>query len=157
LVGPAAADSGPATTGAGCGPVVLEPVPQRAADRLGADAHAPTPPVAADLDQDRGVRHAPLRLAHPDWLHHRLLVAGPAADLATFRQAAAGAGTIPWQLDLDRMEEDLFHLLVAPPPRAGALTAPSRPGRSRAGGDPLPLSDPSRTRPKRHRTGSIIT
>ena len=40
--------------------------------------------------------------------------------------AAAGAGTIPWQLDLDRMEEDLFHLLVAPPAPAGAADSPPR-------------------------------
>jgi hypothetical protein len=59
-------------------------------------------------------RHAPQRLAHPDWLFHRLYVSGPRADLAGFRGAAAGAGTIPWQLDLERMEEDFFHLLIAP-------------------------------------------
>jgi len=60
-------------------------------------------------------RHAPQRLAHPDWLFHRLRVSGSRADLAAFRAAAAGAGTIPWQLDLARMEEDFFHLLIAPP------------------------------------------
>jgi hypothetical protein len=59
---------------------------------------------------------APMRLAHTDWLHHRLAVTGPADQLAALRHAAAGSGVIPWQLDLDRMEEDLFHLLVAPPP-----------------------------------------
>ena len=32
------------------------------------------------------------------------------------RQAAAGAGVIPWQHGLGRAEEDWFHLLVAPPP-----------------------------------------
>jgi hypothetical protein len=60
-------------------------------------------------------RHAPQRLVHPDWLFHRLRVSGSRADLAAFRAAAAGAGTIPWQLDLARMEEDFFHLLIAPP------------------------------------------
>lgn len=59
---------------------------------------------------------APMRLAHTDWLHHRLVVTGPADQLAALRRAAAGSGVIPWQLDLDRMEEDCFHLLVAPPP-----------------------------------------
>jgi hypothetical protein len=54
------------------------------------------------------------------------LVAGPAADLASLRVAAAGAGTVPWHLDFDRMEEDLFHLLVAPPACAGALGSPGR-------------------------------
>jgi hypothetical protein len=60
---------------------------------------------------------APLRLAHTDWLHHHhLAIIGVAEQLAAFRRAAVGAGIIPWQLDLDRMEEDVFHLLAAPPP-----------------------------------------
>ncbi len=59
---------------------------------------------------------APQRLAHTDWLYHRLTITGSDADLASFRVNAAGAGTIPWDLDLDRMEEDWFHLLVSPPP-----------------------------------------
>jgi hypothetical protein len=59
---------------------------------------------------------APLRLPHTDWLYHRLTVSGPAGDLAGFQGEAVGAGTIPWQLDLDRMEEDWFHLLVSPSP-----------------------------------------
>jgi len=71
-------------------------------------------------------RQTPLRLDHTDWLHHRLLIAGPEADLASLRAAAVGAGTVPWHIDFDRMEEDLFHLLVAPPARAGALTSPTR-------------------------------
>jgi hypothetical protein len=57
----------------------------------------------------------PLRLAHTDWLYHRLIIAGPAEQVARLAQAAAGAGVIPWQLDLDRMEEDFFHALAAPP------------------------------------------
>jgi hypothetical protein len=69
---------------------------------------------------------APLRLAHTDWLYHRLSVIGPAADLADFRAVAAGSGTVPWCLDLDRMAEDFFHLLVAPPARAGSLVPPVR-------------------------------
>ena len=36
--------------------------------------------------------------------------------VAAFQAAAAGAGVIPWHLDADRIEEDCFHLLVAPPP-----------------------------------------
>ena len=57
----------------------------------------------------------PMRLAHTDWLHHHLVVTGPADALAEFQADASGAGTIPWQLDGDRMAEDLFHLLVSPP------------------------------------------
>jgi len=65
---------------------------------------------------DDASRAAPaLRPAHTEWLHHRLLVAGPAGTLAGFQAAACGSGTLPWQLDLDHMEEDLFLLLAAPP------------------------------------------
>jgi hypothetical protein len=59
-------------------------------------------------------RASSMRLAHTDWLHHRLAIIGMAEQLTAFRRAAAGAGVIPWQLDLDRMEEDVFHLLAAP-------------------------------------------
>ncbi len=58
----------------------------------------------------------PLSPRHTDWLHHRLTVSGPADAVTALRAAAAGAGTLPWTLDLDRMEEDLFHTLVAPRP-----------------------------------------
>jgi hypothetical protein len=93
----------------------------------------PEPPDLADVatpapshGPTRREQRPPLRLDHTDWLHHRLLITGPAADLAHLRAAAAGAGTIPWHLDFDRMEEDLFHLLIAPPARASALTSASR-------------------------------
>ncbi len=64
---------------------------------------------------------APLRLPHTDWLFHRLVVTGPVAPLAAFRAAASGAGTIPWRLDGDSLEEDWFHLLVNPAHRALSL------------------------------------
>ena len=54
--------------------------------------------------------------AHTDWLYHGLQIGGPAAQVSTFRKAAAAAGVIPWRLDLDRMEEDFFLRLAAPPP-----------------------------------------
>jgi hypothetical protein len=63
----------------------------------------------------------PLRLPHTDWLFHRLMVTGPAAAVAAFRAAASGAGTIPWPLDADSLEEDWFHLLVNPAHRALSL------------------------------------
>ncbi len=64
---------------------------------------------------------APLRLPHTDWLFHRLVVTGPVASLAAFRAAAWGAGTVPWRLDADSLEEDWFHLLVNPAHRALSL------------------------------------
>jgi hypothetical protein len=83
-------------------------------------------------DPDRPHRHAPQRLPHPDWLLHRLCVSGSRADLAAFRAAAAGAGTIPWELDLERMEEDWFHLLMVPPRRLSLAGARVLAGQLRA-------------------------
>jgi len=109
------------------------PAPHAAVDQAGIEpAPAPDAPVSSEPaevvvhddpapDSDWLPRYAPQRLAHPDWLFHRLCVSGSRADLAAFRAAAAGAGTIPWQLDLARMEEDFFHLLIAPP-RSLSLT-----------------------------------
>jgi hypothetical protein len=55
-------------------------------------------------------------LPTPDWLAHTLTVSGPAPDVAQFQTAAAGAGVIPWHYDLDRMQEDWFHRMLAPDP-----------------------------------------
>jgi hypothetical protein len=57
-----------------------------------------------------------MALPHPDWIFHRLSLSGPADQLAAFNRAASGAGVIPWHYDYDRMEEDWFHLMVAPKP-----------------------------------------
>lgn len=59
--------------------------------------------------------------ANTDWLHHRMTVTGPADNLAAFQKAAAGAGTVPWRLDLDRIEEDFFHRLADPGRRTLSL------------------------------------
>ncbi len=65
-----------------------------------------------------------LRLASPDWLEHHLAVVGPGEEVVRFRTAAAGPGVIPWHVDLDGAEEDLFHRLVAPPaPHKRVLSA----------------------------------
>ena len=53
-------------------------------------------------------------LPHTDWLPHRLSISGLVDALAAFRSAASGAGIIPWVIDLDRAEEDWFHLLMRP-------------------------------------------
>ena len=70
----------------------------------------------APLPRD-GVASAAIsfRPLHTDWLHHRPEVSGPTEAVAEFQAAARGSGIIPWRPDLDRMEEDLFHLLAAPP------------------------------------------
>jgi len=65
-----------------------------------------------------------MRRPNPDWLHHRLTISGPPEVVAAFKRAAAGAGVIPWHCDLDRMEEDFFHLLVAPPTPEGGGQPP---------------------------------
>jgi hypothetical protein len=54
-----------------------------------------------------------MHLATPDWLHHRLSVTGPPAPLAAFRQAAAGAGVVPFAFDSSRFAEDWFYRLMA--------------------------------------------
>jgi hypothetical protein len=53
-------------------------------------------PIAVPERDTAGHEHgAPLRLAHPNWLYHRLSVVGPAADLTDFRAAAAHAPSQP--------------------------------------------------------------
>ena len=63
-----------------------------------------------------------LTLPHTDWLAHTLTVSGPAAEVGGFRAAAEGAGAIPWHYDLDRMQEDWFHRMLAPGPAARAIS-----------------------------------
>ena len=58
----------------------------------------------------------PLALADPEWLAHRLVITGPADDVAGFRAAARGTNAAPWHLDLDAEEARLF----APMAGAGA-------------------------------------
>lgn len=57
-----------------------------------------------------------LCLPNPEWLPHVLTVTGPSEQLTAFRKAASGPGTIPWQRDYDRLEEDWVYTLLAPPP-----------------------------------------
>lgn len=57
-----------------------------------------------------------LCLPSPEWLPHRLTVTGPAMELADFRMAACGPGTIPWHVDYDRLEEDWVNGMLTPPP-----------------------------------------
>jgi hypothetical protein len=87
----------------------------------GRSASAPWPAVAglatsAEPGKAPVASEEPLCLPLPDWLHHRLTVTGPEPAVAGFRQAACGAGVTPWVYDYDRMAEDWFNLMVAPPP-----------------------------------------
>jgi len=83
---------------------------------------APPPPAAAPRrGRHAGPHGTSWRLPHPDWLHHRLTVTGEAATVAAFQRAAAGAGTVPWHLDLSEREEDWFHLLANPAHRTLSL------------------------------------
>lgn len=64
----------------------------------------------------------PLRLAHTDWLFHQLAIVGPVEVLDAFQVAATGAGTVPWVVNFDLLEEDWFHRLMAPADRTLSLT-----------------------------------
>lgn len=81
-----------------------------AGERRAEEGSPPLPGAGQDAAPDI------LALPNTDWLAHHLLVSGPAGDAAAFREAAAGAGGIPWRLDLDGLQEDLFLRLLAPAP-----------------------------------------
>jgi hypothetical protein len=51
---------------------------------------------------------------HTDWLRNTLAVSGPTEELARFRAAAAGAGVIPWALDLAALKEEFLLPMAAP-------------------------------------------
>jgi len=51
---------------------------------------------------------------YTDWLRNTLAVSGPAEEVARFTAAAAGAGVIPWELDLAALEEEFLLLMAAP-------------------------------------------
>jgi hypothetical protein len=57
-----------------------------------------------------------LCLPNPEWLPHELIVSGPQATLARFREAASGPGCIPWVIDYERVEEDWVLEMLTPPP-----------------------------------------
>jgi len=59
---------------------------------------------------------------HTDWLRNALVVSGPTEEVARFAAAAAGAGVIPWQLDLAALEEEFFLPMAAPPDGTPAIS-----------------------------------
>ena len=122
-----ALSTGSQTAADAAGPAEASAEPAPAADtspsiRPRRDDRARAAPTASRRQEADAARAAPLRLDHTDWLHHRLTITGPDAVLTAFRQVAAGAGIIPWQLDLDRIEEDMFNFLVAPPRQPRTLS-----------------------------------
>ena len=86
-------------------------MPDALMDAAGLALPAPAPPAAI-----------PFVLPQPDWLQTTLTLTGPADTVAACRTAAAGAGVVPWATDYDRLEEDWFHLLIAPPPQRRGLS-----------------------------------
>jgi hypothetical protein len=56
-----------------------------------------------------------------DFLYCQLTITGPASGVKTFAAAALGSGVIPWQLDFEALEEDIFNLAVAQPPAQRGL------------------------------------
>ena len=66
------------------------------------------------MPSELGIGPMPLAPADTDWLRNTLGVSGAAAAVGRFQAAARGSGIIPWQRDLDRMEEDWFLPMAAP-------------------------------------------
>jgi hypothetical protein len=61
-------------------------------------------------------------LPNPDWLAHRLTVAGPTATLAAFQDAVAGPGVLPWRRSLTAPAEGFFNRMVAVPVHARGIS-----------------------------------
>jgi hypothetical protein len=105
------------------------------------DAVSPAPLRRSVLAPEQQEPHAPLRLAHTDWLHHRLRITGPARDVAALQTAAAGAGIVRgssissgwrricfiyWLPRLPRRRADPAAAQPQPGQRAGAGTVLTR-------------------------------
>lgn len=63
-----------------------------------------------------------MALPHPDWVRATVTVSGEPGRLEAFRQAAAGSGVVPWDMDFDRLEEDWFLLMMRPPPQRRTIS-----------------------------------
>jgi hypothetical protein len=82
---------------------------------------APATAGLAQAEQGEVMASSVLTLAVPDWLAHTLTVSGPVDRVAAFRAAAAGPGILPVQ-DRARLEEDVMHALLAPPPASRGIS-----------------------------------
>jgi hypothetical protein len=76
----------------------------------------------SDTASSAGAAQAVMCLPNPDWLAHRLTVAGPAAVLAIFQDAAAGPGVVPWRNGLAAAAESWFNRMVAVPVHARSIS-----------------------------------
>ena len=70
-----------------------------------------------------------------DWLRHEFEVSGRPAEVAAFREAAAGCNIVPWQLDLAAGEETWFLLAMRGAPQLGAPGARALAAQLRAAAD----------------------
>ena len=96
-------------------------------DSDAAPAEPPSlPPADPPVPKRRGRRPRATTWAAkavpPVWLYHHLTVRGPDDTVAGFATAARGSGVIPWQLDFDVIEEDIFNLAATQPASRRNLT-----------------------------------
>lgn len=98
----------------------------------------PDPPAADPVPKPRDTEDAPApkkpRGRRPagwswgqaetdvDFVYCELMITGSAAVVEKFAAAARGSGVIPWHLDFDAIEEDIFNLAVSQPPASRSLT-----------------------------------
>jgi hypothetical protein len=82
----------------------------------------PLPQASPLLPKQRGRRPAALVGRDGGWLYHHLTISGPAVGVASFAEAARGAGVVPWRLEATRVEEDIFNLAASQPSAIRSLT-----------------------------------
>jgi hypothetical protein len=82
----------------------------------------PLPQASPSPPKPRGRRPAKQAAAVPPWLYHHLTISGPAEAVASFAEAAQGAGIVPWRVEAARLEEDIFHLAASQPRPVRSLT-----------------------------------
>jgi hypothetical protein len=82
----------------------------------------PLPQASPSPPKPRGRRPAMQAAAVPPWLYHHLTISGPAEAVASFGDAARGAGIVPWRVESARLEEDIFHLAASQPRPVRSLT-----------------------------------
>jgi hypothetical protein len=82
----------------------------------------PLPQASPSPPKPRGRRPASPISGKGCWLYHHLTISGPAEAVASFAEAARGAGIVPWRVEAARVEEDIFHLAASQPRPVRSLT-----------------------------------